>query len=78
MKILKRFVLLLAIFFDGRWGVERFVALVESYHDSREETARQIGEKQGEEIRRTIEAGQALRAEALREQARAAEAGVPR
>ncbi len=67
-RVFKWFLVLLVVFFAGRWGVERFVELVESYHDSREETARQIGQKKGEEIKRTIEAGQAARAEALREQ----------
>ncbi|MBA4159235.1 MAG: hypothetical protein H0X65_17430 [Gemmatimonadetes bacterium] len=67
-RILKTFVILLVVFFAGGWAVERFVDLVESYHASREELAREAGRKKGEEIKRTIEAGQAVRAEQLREQ----------
>ncbi|HEV2130005.1 MAG TPA: hypothetical protein VGR27_02825, partial [Longimicrobiaceae bacterium] len=67
-KILKTFVIIAAVFFAGRWGVEHFMEFVDARYAEREEMARQIGAHKGEQIKRTIEAGQAVRAEALREQ----------
>ncbi len=66
-RILKTFVIIAMVFFAGRWGVERFMAFVDARYAEREEMARQIGEKKGEQIKRSIEAGQAVGAEQLRE-----------
>ncbi len=64
-KLIKRLIILVLLFYAGRWGVERFMTFVDSYYESREEMARQVGEKKAAEIQRTIEAGNARRAEEL-------------
>jgi hypothetical protein len=67
-KLLKRVIILLLLFYGGRWGVERFVALVDARYEAREELARQVGEKKAGEIQRTIDDGNARRTEALQQQ----------
>lgn len=67
-KLIKRMVILVLLFYAGRWGVERFMALVDARYEAREELVRQVGEKKGEQIQRTIDDGNARSTEALQQQ----------
>ena len=62
VKWLNRLIILVVLFFAGRWLVNTFMEMADAQYEAREEFARKTGEQQARKIEATIGGSEAQRA----------------